>query len=162
MGQLVTLLGCQIKWTQSKLVVLHPIHGRLQVLLRGNCPVLPVSQALTLIGELEQARVREFQRTVDGLQAQVRTLREQGREGWSWRHHLRAFCEEGNRTSMAGFLHRCPTFANVMPEALLGIPEDVPCELKDGWKLPQGNAMVEGKAKNYVRQQVLDGAFVFW
>ena len=43
MGQLVTLLGCQIKWTQSKLVVLHPIHGRLQVRLRGNCPVLPVS-----------------------------------------------------------------------------------------------------------------------
>ena len=138
MGQLVTLLGCQIKWTQSKLVVLHPIHGRLQVRLRGNCPVLPVSQALTLIGESEQARVREFQRTVDGLQAQVRTLREQGREGWSWRHHLRAFCEEGNRTSMAGFLHRCPTFANVMPEALLGIPEDVPCELKDGWKLLKG------------------------
>ena len=39
---------------------------------------------------------------------------------------------------MAGFLHRCPTFASVMPEALLGIPEDVPCELKDGWKLLKG------------------------
>ena len=79
-GQLVTLLGCEIKWTQSRLTVLHPVHGRLRVRLRGNCPVLPVTQALTLIGELEQARVRQFQKTVDGLQAQVRTLREQGRD----------------------------------------------------------------------------------
>ena len=138
MGQLVTLLGCQIKWTQSRLTVIHPVHGQLRVRLRGNCPVLPVAQALTLISELEQARVREFQKTVDGLQAQVRALREQGREGWNWQRHLRAFCEEGSRTSLSGVLHRCPTFASVPAEVLLGIPEDVPCDLKDGWKLLKG------------------------
>ena len=119
MGQLVQLLGCQIRWTQSRLTVIHPVHGRLKVRLRGSCPVLPVSQALTLIGELEQARVKEFQQTVDNLQAQVRALREQGTESWNWQRHLRALCEEGRRTSMAGFLHRCPTFASVTPETLL-------------------------------------------
>ncbi|CAE7413089.1 GIP [Symbiodinium sp. CCMP2592] len=147
MGQLVQLLGCQIKWTQSRLTVHHPVHGRLQVRLRGNCPVLPVSQALTLIAEMEQARVKEFQRTVDGLQAQVRVLREQGREEWTWQRHLRAFCEEGKRTSMAGFLHRCPTFASVPAEALLGIPEDVPCGLQDGWKLLKGMPWSRAKRK---------------
>ncbi|CAE7694193.1 GIP [Symbiodinium sp. CCMP2592] len=147
MGQLVQLLGCQIKWTQSRLTVHHPVHGRLQVRLRGNCPVLPVSQALTLIAELEQARVREFQHTVEGLQAQVRVLREQGREEWTWQRHLRAFCEEGKRTSMAGFLHRCPTFASVPAEALLGIPEDVPCGLQDGWKLLKGMPWSRAKRK---------------
>ncbi|CAE7314814.1 GIP, partial [Symbiodinium sp. CCMP2592] len=147
MGQLVQMLGCQIKWTKSRLTVHHPVHGRLQVRLRGNCPVLPVSQALTLIAELEQARVTEFQRTVDGLQAQVRVLREQGREEWTWQHHLRAFCEEGKRTSMAGFLHRCPTFASVPAEVLLGIPEDVPCDLQDGWKLLKGMPWSRAKRK---------------
>ena len=147
MGQLVQLLGCQVRWTRSRLTVIHPVHGRLRVRLRGNCPVLPVSQALTLIGELEQARVREFQRTVDDLQTQVRALREQGKEGWKWQRHLRALCEEGGRTSMAGFLHGCPTFAGVPAEALLSIPEDVPCDAKDGWKLLKGMPWSRAKRK---------------
>ena len=31
MGQLVSLLGCSIRWCPRKLVVVHPTHGRLQV-----------------------------------------------------------------------------------------------------------------------------------
>ena len=29
MGQLVTLLGCSVHWTPSKLLVQHPVHGKL-------------------------------------------------------------------------------------------------------------------------------------
>ena len=68
MGQLVRLLGCKISWTPSKLTVVHPVHGRLQVRLRGQCPVMPVSQAMTLISELEEARIREFEKTVRRLE----------------------------------------------------------------------------------------------
>ena len=135
MGQLVSMLGCTVRWCPRRLDVFHPVHGRLQVRLRGSCPVLPMGQALSLIAELEQARMEQFEKTVEGLKKQVKVLREQGREGWSWQHHLRALCEEGDRTSMAGFLHRCPTFASVPAEVLLGIPEGVPCDIKDGWKL---------------------------
>ena len=147
MGQLVSLLGCSIRWCPKKLVVVHPLHGKLQVRLRGSCPVLPIGQALSLIAELEQARMEQFEKTVDDLKNQVKALRDQGRDGWNWQNHLRALCEEGSRISMAGFLHRCPTFAHVTAEALLGIPEDVPCEEKDGWKLLKGMPWSRAKRK---------------
>ena len=72
MGQLVQLLGCRVTWTPNKLTVVHPVHGRLQVRLRGHCPVIPVTQALDLIAELEQKRMASFERTVQDLQKQSR------------------------------------------------------------------------------------------
>ncbi|CAE7397602.1 GIP [Symbiodinium sp. CCMP2592] len=147
MGQLVRLLGCRISWTPSKLTVIHPVHGRLQVRLRGQCPVMPVSQAMTLISELEEARIKEFEKTVADLRSQVRVLRERGREDWSWQRHLKSFCEEGDRTSMAGFLHTCPVFAALPPEVLLGLPEAVPPTLKDGWKMLKGLPWSRAKRK---------------
>ena len=41
--------------------------------------MLPVGQALALIAELEQARMAQFERTVEDLKAQVKMLRDQGR-----------------------------------------------------------------------------------
>ncbi|CAE7288644.1 GIP, partial [Symbiodinium sp. KB8] len=147
MGQLVTLLGCSVHWTPSKLVVHHPVHGRLRVRMKGFCPVLPVSKALELISELEAARLKRFEDSIEDLRKQVSMIREQGRDGWSWQQHLRSLCEDGTRTSMAGFLHRCPTFAGVDAEALLGIPESVPCDPKDGWKLLKGAPWSRAKRK---------------
>ena len=147
MGQLVTLLGCSVHWTPSRLVVQHPVHGKLRVRMKGFCPVLPVSQALELISELEAARLKRFENSIEDLRKQVRMIREQGRDGWSWQQHLRSLCEDGTRTSMAGFLHRCPTFAGVDAEALLGIPEGVPCDPRDGWKLLKSAPWSRAKRK---------------
>ena len=147
MGQLVTLLGCSVHWTPSRLVVQHPVHGKLRVRMKGFCPVLPVSQALELISELEAARLKRFENSIEDLKKQVRMIREQGRDGWSWQQHLRSLCEDGTRTSMAGFLHRCPTFAGVDAEALLGIPEGVPCDPRDGWKLLKSAPWSRAKRK---------------
>ncbi|CAE7537271.1 unnamed protein product, partial [Symbiodinium necroappetens] len=55
---------------------------------RGNCPVLPISQAMTLIAELEQARIKEFEATIEDLKKQVKVIRERGREEWSKRKSL--------------------------------------------------------------------------
>ncbi|CAE7303293.1 GIP, partial [Symbiodinium sp. CCMP2456] len=109
-------------------VVQHPIHGKLKVRLKGFCPVLPVSQALKLISELEEAS--EY-----GSRSRARWL------------VMATLCEDGTRTSMAGFLHRCPTFAGVDAEALLGIPEAVPCDPRDGWKLLKGAPWPRAKRK---------------
>ena len=111
MGQLVSLLGCGVKWSPTRLGVQHPIHGKLKVRIVGHCPVIPVSQALGLIAELEQARMREFEKTVEDLQSQFTGLRGAGRDQWTWQRHLEALREDGERASMAGFLHRCPSFA---------------------------------------------------
>ena len=69
MGQLVRLLGCKISWTPTFFTVVHPIHGRLQVRLRGQCPGMPVSQAMTLISELEEIRIKEIEKTVADLKS---------------------------------------------------------------------------------------------
>ena len=148
MGQLVKLLGCSISWSPSKLTVVHPVHGRLQVRLRGNCPVVPVSQAMTLIAELEQARMREFEKTIADLKTQVKTLRDRGREDWSWERHLDSLVETGDRTSMAGFLHTCPAFETASPEVLLGLPEAIPLGAKEGWKLMKGLPWSGAKRKS--------------
>ncbi|OLQ09932.1 Copia protein [Symbiodinium microadriaticum] len=147
MGQLVTLLGCTVRWSPTRLSVVHPVHGKLSVKLRGACPVIPVGQALALIAEMEQARMEEFERTVDALSVQMKMLREQGRDEWPWRRHLQALREDGDRTSMAGFVHRCPTFAALPPEVLLGLPEAVPRGAKDGWKLLKGLPWSRAKRK---------------
>ncbi|CAE7357932.1 GIP, partial [Symbiodinium sp. KB8] len=148
MGQLVKLLGCSISWSPSKLTVVHPVHGRLQVRLRGHCPVVPVSQAMTLIAELEQARMQEFEKTIADLKTQVKTLRDRGREDWSWERHLDSLVETGDRTSMAGFLHTCPVFEAISPEVLLGLPEAIPLGEKEGWKLMKGLPWSRAKRKS--------------
>ena len=147
MGQLVTLLGCRVTWTPSKLVVIHPAHGKLQVRLRGHCPVLPVTQALSLISELEQKRMESFERTVQDLQLQVKALKEKGMQGWTWEQHLRALREQGDRTHLAGFLHKNPVFSAVKAETLLGIPEAIPLEDRDGWNLLKGMPWSRAKRK---------------
>ena len=147
MGQLVTLLGCRVSWTPSKLTVVHPVHGKLQVRLRGHCPVLPVTQALSLISELEQKRMESFEKTVQDLQLQVKALKEKGMQGWSWEQHLRAFAEQGDRTHLAGLLHKNPVFSTVKAEALLGVPEDVPLGSRDGWNLLKGMPWSRAKRK---------------
>ncbi|CAE7297817.1 unnamed protein product, partial [Symbiodinium sp. KB8] len=148
MGQLVTLLGCRVTWTPSKLVVIHPVYGKLQVRLRGHCPVLPVTQALSLISELEQKRMESFERTVQDLQLQVKTLKEKGMQGWTWEQHLRALREQGDRTHLAGFLHKNPVFSTVRAETLLGIPEAIPLEDRDGWNLLKGMPWSRAKRKS--------------
>ncbi|CAE7291385.1 GIP, partial [Symbiodinium microadriaticum] len=148
MGQLVSLLGCKVSWTPSRLIVIHPLHGRLRVRLRGQCPVVPISQAMTLIAELEEARIKEFKKTVEDLQTQVKVIRDQGREGWSCDRHLQSLLEDGDRTSMAGFLHTSPVFAALPPEVLLGLPESVPREAKDGWKLLKGMPWSRAKRRS--------------
>ena len=147
MGQLVKLLGCKVLWTPSKLTVVHPVHGRLQVRLRGHCPVLPISQALELIAELEQKRVTSFERTVQELQQQIKVIRENGLQAWTWRQHLQAAREGGDRTHVAGFLHKNPVLSTVNAEVLLGIPEQVPVDAKDGWKLLKGTPWSRAKRK---------------
>ena len=147
MGQLVSLLGCTVKWTPTKLVVQHPVHGKLSVKIRGHCPVIPVGQALGLIAELEQARMQEFERTVQSLQTQLKELKDSGRDQWSWQSHLEALREQGDRSFMAGFLHRCPTFTSAPPEVLLGIPEAIPRRDDDGWKMLRSMPWPRAKRK---------------
>ncbi|CAE7496785.1 GIP, partial [Symbiodinium necroappetens] len=91
---------------------------------------------------------QEFKKTVADLQLQVKAIRDQGKAGWSYDKHLQSLQEDGDRTSMAGFLHTSPVFAALPPEVLLGLPESVPREAKDGWKLLKGMPWSRAKRRS--------------
>ena len=126
MGQLVTLLGCRVTWTPSKLVVIHPAHGKLQVRLRGHCPVLPVTQALSLISELEQKRMESFERTVQDLQLQVKTLKEKGMQGWTWGATLTGPTRAGRSHAFSWFPPQEPRLLHGEGRNPVGYPRGYP------------------------------------
>ena len=53
LGHLVSRLGCSLQWTQDGLVVVHPVRGQIQTLLKDGCPMVNRKLAMKLIQELE-------------------------------------------------------------------------------------------------------------
>ena len=61
LGALVATLGCSLEWSTGRgLVVEHPEHGVLRTFVAGNCPMVAETQALTLIQELEDKKLRQL------------------------------------------------------------------------------------------------------
>eukprot|EP00439_Symbiodinium_sp_Y106_P082872 s278_g22.t1 len=117
MGQLVSLLGCTIRWCARKLAVIHPAH----------------------FAELEQAHVDQFERTMEDLRSQMKMLRDQDR-------HLRSLrdfekMETGPRWRV---LFTGVRLLLRSPKALLGLPEAIPGA--EGWlEAAKGAPMVQGQ-----------------
>ena len=61
LGALVQQLGCELSWTKrGGLRIIHPQHGVLKTVVKGNCPLLGETQALSLIDQLEQKKLQEL------------------------------------------------------------------------------------------------------
>ena len=76
LGALVQTLGCKVSWSKRKgLKVTHPVLGPLKTGVSSNtCPYIQEEQALKLISELEAERLREFEQTVQAMQAELQQL----------------------------------------------------------------------------------------
>ncbi|CAE7481190.1 RE1 [Symbiodinium sp. CCMP2592] len=62
LGALVQTLGCDLTWTRKGgLKIVHPQFGVLKTVVKGNCPLIGELQALDLIHQLEQRKLRELQ-----------------------------------------------------------------------------------------------------
>ena len=53
LGHLVSKLGCSLQWTQDELLVVHPVRGQIQTVLKDGCPMINRKLAMKLIQELE-------------------------------------------------------------------------------------------------------------
>ena len=53
LGHVVTRLGCSLQWTSDELVVVHPVRGQIQTVLKDGCPMISKKLAMKLIQELE-------------------------------------------------------------------------------------------------------------
>ena len=62
LGALVETLGRSLEWSRGRgLVVEHPEHGVLRTFVAGNCPMVAETQALSLIQELEDKKLKQLQ-----------------------------------------------------------------------------------------------------
>ncbi|CAE7733563.1 unnamed protein product [Symbiodinium sp. CCMP2592] len=96
--------------------------------------ILPMGQLVRLLGCRD-------------LQKQIKAIRDNGSCAWTWEQHLRAAREGGDRTHVAGLLHKNPVFSTVSAEVLLGVPEGVPRGDRDGWNLLKGTPWSRAKRK---------------
>ena len=61
LGALVQQLGCDLSWTRrGGLKVTHPQFGELKTFVKGNHPMIGETQALDLIAQLEELKLKEF------------------------------------------------------------------------------------------------------
>ena len=76
LGALVECLGCNITWSRKNgLRVVHPAHGVLRTgVAKNKCPYIQESQALDLIRELEDTRLRRFEEELQELECHMHAL----------------------------------------------------------------------------------------
>ena len=65
LGALVQQLGCDLSWSRKTgLKVSHPQFGELRTFVRGNHPMIGETQALALIAQLEEAKLKELENNI--------------------------------------------------------------------------------------------------
>ncbi|CAE7565425.1 GIP [Symbiodinium sp. CCMP2592] len=65
LGAMVQQLGCELRWTRAGgLRVIHPQFGELKTFVKGNHPMLGETQALEIIVQLEDAKLKELESNV--------------------------------------------------------------------------------------------------
>eukprot|EP00439_Symbiodinium_sp_Y106_P029796 s3022_g3.t1 len=134
LGALVQTLGCKVTWSKRKgLRVVHPVLGPLRTGVSSNtCPYLQEDQALKLIGELESERLKEFELSVQAMEADLRQISQPSDPTES----LRKYALTGSRKDLIQAVFSQPYLHDV-PEAIkVRMCEELPgVDDKSGWKL---------------------------
>ena len=134
LGSLVQTLGCSVSWSKRKgLKVVHPTLGPLKKgIAKNSCPYVQEDQALTLIGELESARLRDFEQSVQAMEAELHQMASPVDPTAA----LTQYTKSGTRIDLLRALFAQP-YLQEIPEALKArLCEDIPgLEEEDGWKL---------------------------
>ncbi|CAE7295400.1 TY5A, partial [Symbiodinium sp. CCMP2592] len=97
MGALVQQLGCDLTWTKrGGLKIVHPQFGTLKTIVKGNCPLLGETQALSLINQLEQRKLQELRESTAETFLGTIALTEVK----DWDELFMMYTQTGSRTSM--------------------------------------------------------------
>eukprot|EP00439_Symbiodinium_sp_Y106_P072982 s3287_g13.t1 len=131
LGQLVQILGCSVRWNKNRLIVNHPIHGRLKVQVRDYCPQLAEHEALRLISELEEKRLMEMNNTVKALEMKVA----QSGRVMEWFEYIQEYVTTGNRVELLAALTKAPFLKDLSLDTIATAAEGIPVRDVDGWKL---------------------------
>ena len=129
LGSLVSQLGCVLRWSQKAgLQLIHPKLGRLKTCLKGGCPQLSKDQALSLIHELESARLGELTGRLRRVQAHLKAS-----GGMKFSDVLDAFVESGSYTSALALAQHTPFLESVPSRIISQMVVDL--QGANGWEL---------------------------
>ena len=134
LGQLVEVLGCTVQWSKNRMVVTHPVHGRLKVQVRDFCPQLAEQQALKLIAELEEKRLRDFNKAVYSLELKMA----QSDREMEWFEYVQDYVVKGDRVDLLAAISKAPFFQDYPIETIATAAEGIPVQERDGWLLLKG------------------------
>ncbi|OLP87629.1 Copia protein [Symbiodinium microadriaticum] len=104
LGCLVDQLDCSVRWSRKGgMHLTHPRLGRLKTSLKGGCPQLNREQAMTLIKELESAKLGELTGRLKKVQAYLK-----GMQGLSLTDAIDAFVGSGDYGASLDLLQLMP------------------------------------------------------
>ena len=134
LGALVQTLGCKVSWCKKRgLRVTHPRLGPLKVGVSTNtCPYMQEDQALGLIAELEGQKLREFEQSVQAMEAELLQMS----TPCDPTEAIRGFISTGDRGRLLRAVFAQPYLKQV-PEAIkVKLCNEIPgVSDDDGWKL---------------------------
>eukprot|EP00439_Symbiodinium_sp_Y106_P064578 s3902_g10.t1 len=135
LGGLVQTLGCTVSWSKRKgLKVVHPTLGLLKTgIARNSCPYVQEDQALTLISELEAARLSDFEQSVQAMEAELHQLASPSDPTDA----LHRFIATGSRSDLFRAVFAQPYLQQVPEAVKVCLCEELPgLGVDDGWKIP--------------------------
>ena len=86
--------------------LIHPVHGALKVAIRNKCPEIAVSEALSLIRELELKELERLNSQVKSMSARLELI--QRSEERTWDELVKDYLETGARETLWKALTLCP------------------------------------------------------
>ena len=72
----LTAAGCEIMWTEGKIILKHPIRGKIEIKVELGCPQVDRNLAMELIRELETGKLAKRAKAVDLVPEEVRPSEE--------------------------------------------------------------------------------------
>ena len=124
LGALVQTLGCKVSWSKRRgLRVVHPVLGPLNTGISSNtCPYIQEEQALKLINELESERLKEFEMSVQAMEADLKQLS----EPCDPTEALVKYIQTGARPDLLRAVFSQPYLQEVAKAAKVRLCEDIP------------------------------------
>ena len=116
LGALVHDLGCKLWWTKSALKLVHPKHGALKVAIRNKCPEIAVTDALSLIRELELKELERLNLRVKAMSTRLEAI--QQNDSKHWEDLVKDYLRVGSKETLWRALQKCP-FTRKLPSDVM-------------------------------------------
>ena len=131
LGALVQQLGCEMTWTRKGgLKVLHPLFGELRTFVRGNHPMIGETQALDLIAQLEDAKLKELETHIAGTYVKLMDV-ERARE---WDVCMAKYIQTGQRNhALEALVSGHSPMGPMNSEMAAAVAIDVRMDNKSAW-----------------------------